>query len=483
LSEVLTMTTQSTRTPPGPRGVPLFGNVIGAWRDPIGLIMSSWREYGDVVKFKFGPFDYLFLNDPDAIHHVLVDNAKNYTKSRNYQGLKLVLGEGLVTSERETWKRQRKLVQPAFHRERLAGFAGAMVMDTTSMLERWATRGPEAFDVHEEMMRLTFRIVGRTLFSTDVEADADRIGPAVSAAMHYANDYAESIVRMPQWLPTPANIRFKKVMRTLDDLVLRIVAERRATKGTAQPNDLLTMLMEAHDDETHDAMSDRQLRDEVMTIILAGHETTANLLTWTWFLLSSHPDVERRMHDEIANVLGDRAPTLDDLPKLKLVKMVIEESLRLYPPAWAFERQAVADDTIAGYPVRAKTIIGMTPYALHRHPRYWENPEGFDPERFTPERSEGRPRYAYLPFGGGPRFCIGNGFAMMEAQILVAMIAQRHRLQLVPGHPIVLDPTVTLRPKHGVKVTIERQRATRSDAFPTAMPPLAAAPATMTLTT
>lgn len=467
----MAMATESTRTPPGPRGVPLFGNVLDAWKDPIGLMMKSWREHGDVVKFKFGPFDYLFLNDPDAIHHVLVDNAKNYTKSRNYQGLKLVLGEGLVTSEGDTWRKQRKLVQPAFHRERLAGFAQSMVGDTASMLERWATRGPEAFDVHEEMMRLTFRIVGRTLFSTDVEVDADRIGPAVSAAIHHANDYAEAIVRVPQWLPTPANFRFKKAIATLDELVLRIIADRRKPNAD-QPNDLLAMLMAAHDDETKEGMSDRQLRDEMMTIILAGHETTANLLTWTWYLLSSHPDIARRLGAEVAEVLGDRAPSLDDLPKLKLTKMILEESLRLYPPAWAFERQAVAADTIAGYHVTPKTIIGIAPYTLHRHPRYWENPEGFDPERFAPERSEGRPKYAYLPFGGGPRFCIGNGFAMMEAQIIVAMIAQRHRLELVPGHPIVLDPQVTLRPKHGVRVTIEPQRATRSRPWPAAVAPL-----------
>ena len=451
------MATESPTMPPRPRGVPFFGNVLDAWKDPIALMMKAWREHGDVVAFKFGPFDYLFLNDIDAIHHVLVDNAKNYTKSRNYQGLKLVLGEGLITSEGETWRKQRKLIQPAFHRERLAGFARSMVSDTEAMLARWETRGAEAFDVHGEMMRLTFRIVGRTLFSADVEADADRIGPAVTAAMHHADDYAEALVRVPQWLPTPSNLRFKRSMRALDDLVLRIIAERRRQAwggAETQPNDLLAMLMAAHDDETTAGMSDRQLRDEVMTLILAGHETTANLLSWTWYLLSSHPDVARRVRAEVDEVLGDRAPTVDDLPKLRLVKMVVEESMRLFPPAWAFERQAVEDDELAGYRVKKGTIIGVSPYMLHRHPRFWENPEGFDPERFSPERSEGRPKYAYLPFGGGPRFCVGNAFAMMEAQIIVAMIARKHRLALVPGHPIALDPRITLRPRHGVRVTI-----------------------------
>lgn len=476
------MTSENTRTAPGPRGVPFFGSVLDAWRDPIDLMMRSWRAHGDVVKFKFGPFDYLFLNDLDAIHRVLVENAKAYTKSRNYQGLKLVLGDGLLTSEGETWRRQRKLAQPAFHRERLAGFADAMARDTGAMLDAWSGRGDEPFDVHAEMMRLTFRIVGRTLFSTDVEADAGVVGPAVTLAMHHADDYASSIVRMPQWIPTPANLRFKKAIRALDEVVLRIVGERRraAAEGDAGPNDLLGMLMASRDD-ADGTMSDRQLRDEIMTLILAGHETTANLLSFTFYLLSSHPDVARRLRAEALDVLGeDRAPTVDDLPKLKLVKMVVEESMRLYPPAWAFERQASEDDVVAGYAVKKGTIIGISPYTLHRHPRYWENPEGFDPERFSPERSEGRPRYAYLPFGGGPRFCIGNGFAMMEAQIIVAMIARKHALALVPGHALDLEPTITLRPKNGVRVTLAPQRATRSAAWPAATP---LAPTTITLTT
>jgi cytochrome P450 len=457
--------------------VPIFGSVLDAWRDPVGLLMRSWQSYGDVIGFKFGPFDYVALNDPDAIHHVLVENAKNYKKSRNYQGLKLVLGEGLLTSEGEAWRKQRKLAQPAFHRERLAGFAETMVADTQSMLDRWK-RIDGTFDVHDEMMKLTFRIVGRTLFSADVQEDADRIGPAVTQAIHHANDYAEAIVRWPQWIPTPSNIRFKKALAELDAMVLRIIADRRKP-GAEQPNDLLSMLMAAQDEETKAGMSDRQLRDEVMTLILAGHETTANLLSWTWYLLSSHPDVARRVRAEVDEVLGDRAPTIEDLPKLKLVKMVLEESMRLYPPAWAFERQAIDDDEIGGYRVAKKTIIGISPFLLHRHPRYWENPEGFDPERFSPARSEGRPKHAYLPFGGGARFCIGNGFAMMEAQIIVAMIARKHRLSLVPGHPIELDPTVTLRPKHGVRVTLEpRQGATRSATLPTATPAPVAIPLT-----
>ena len=456
------------RRAPGPRGVPLFGNTLGAWKDVLKLMFQSWQAHGDIVRFKFGPYDYLFINDPDAIRHVLVDNNKNYTKSRNYHGLKLVLGEGLVTSEGDHWRRQRKLAQPAFHRDRLASFAQTMVADTSALLDRWAAKDGEVMDVHAEMMRLTFRIVGRTLFSTDVEGESERIGPAITVAMHHANDYAESLVRIPPWVPTPGNFRFKRAMRDLDELVLRIIGERRAAKGAgdaspslaAGPHDLLSMLMDARDEETRAQMTDRQLRDEVLTLVLAGHETTANLLTWTWYLLSKHPDAARRVYAEVRAVLGERKPALEDLPKLTYTTMVINESMRLLPPVWAFERQAIAADTLGGFDVPAGAIVGIAPYCLHRHPRYWENPEGFDPERFAQGRGEGRPRYAYLPFGGGPRQCIGNGFAMMEAQIILAMIAQRHRLELVAGHPVELEPTVTLRPKHGMRMTLRAQTQT-----------------------
>jgi cytochrome P450 len=478
MSEVSVVGTRA----PGPRGLPWFGSVFPAWRDPLTLFRESRVRYGDVVRFKFGPFQYYLVNDPDVVKHVLVDNPKGYTKSRNYLGLKVVLGEGLLTSEGDHWRRQRKLAQPAFHRDKLAGFATSMSMATRDMLTRWTREGADkSFCIHAEMMRLTFRIVGLTLFSSDVDGDAKDVGHALEVAMHWANDYAESMIRVPPYIPTPGNVRFRRAKKTLDDVVFRLIAERRAQAAKTGDfgGDLLGMLMSATEEPDPSAasssasaarsgMDDQQLRDEIITMILAGHETTANLLSWTFSLLSKHPEVERRVREEARRVLGDRDPVLEDVKSLEYTKMVLEEALRLYPPAWVFERQAIAPDTLGGYAIEPGAIIGLCPYVLHRHPDHWENPEAFDPERFRPERAEKRPRYAYLPFGGGPRTCVGNHFAMMEGQILLAMIVREQRLELEANHPVVLDPVITLRPKHGIKVRRRPQAGTSTS--PSASP-------------
>jgi cytochrome P450 len=452
------MAETQAKTPPGPKGRPIFGHTLEAWKDPLRFMFDSVRDYGDIVRFAFGPYEYVMINHPDAVHHVLVENAKNYTKSRNYDGLKLVLGHGLVTSEGETWKRQRRLAQPAFHRDRLASFARTMAAEAEVTANEWDAKVGEPLDVSAEMMRLTFRIVGRTLFSVDLESDAQRLGPAIVEAMHFADAYASSVFRLPMWLPLPKIRSFRRAVSELDDLVLRIIAERRAAKD-GEHDDLLDMLMRAQDEATREGMSDRQLRDEVMTLVLAGHETTANLLTWTFCLLSQHPEIARRVRDEALAVTGGRPATLEDVPRLKLVSMVLQESMRLLPPVWAFERQAIEEDAVMGFRVPARAIVGISPYCLHRHPRYWENPEGFDPERFAPERAQSRPRYAYMPFGGGPRQCIGNNFALMEGQIILATLASRFRVDLAPGETIDPEPTVTLRPRRGVRVTVARAGA------------------------
>lgn len=446
---------------PGPKGLPFFGNLFPALRDPIGLFLEARATFGDVVRFKFGPFDYYLVNDPEVVRHVLVENAEAYTKSRNYVGLRIVLGDGLLLSEGDHWRRQRKLAQPAFHRGKLAGFADQMSRATRDLLDRWKAEDTrEPFDIHREMMRLTFRIVGLTLFSSDVEGDAREVGEAMDVAMFWANDYAESIVRIPPSIPTPANVRFKRAMKTLDAVVYRLIAERRErAKSDGFGDDLLGMLMEAVDETSGSGMTDKQLRDEVITMVLAGHETTANLLSWTFYLLSKHPDAERRVREEARRVLGDRDPVLDDVKKLEETRMVLEEALRLYPPAWMFERQSTQADELGGYRIEPGSIIGICPYVLHRHPQYWENPEGFEPARFRADASASRPRYAYLPFGGGPRTCIGNHFAMMEAQILLAMIVRDYRLELDPSHRVELDPLITLRPKHGIQVRRRRPTA------------------------
>jgi cytochrome P450 len=437
---------------PGPRGGLFFGSLFEAQRDPLEFFQRVIGEYGDYVGVRFGPYRYLIVNDPDAVRQVLVDNHRNYKKSRNYQGLKLVLGEGLVTSEGDFWRRQRRLAQPAFHKERLASFVRTMVSDAAAMLERWsATKESGSFDVHHEMMRLTLRIVTRTLFSTDSDADADAVGHAMSVAIEHVNEYADALIRIPPWVPTPKNLRFGRARRTLDALVLRIIDERR--KAVEKPNDLLSMLMSAQDEETREQMTDRQLRDEVMTLVAAGHETTANALTWAFFLLAQHPDVAERVRAEAHSVLGGRRPSIEDLPRLAFTRSVLEETMRLYPPAWIIEREAMAEDRLGGYRVRRGSVVAMSPFALHRNPRYWERPNEFDPDRFSPARAMARPKYAYLPFGGGPRLCIGNAFAMMEAQIILAMVAAEWSLDLTPGFVVELDPSVTLRPRRGLFMT------------------------------
>ncbi len=453
------MARESTKNgaPPGPPGVPILGNLLQGWRDPLGLFVRTQRDCGDFARLRFGPYDYYLLHDPVDVHHVLVDNHRAYTKSRNYAGLKLVLGQGLLTSEGDFWRSQRKLAQPAFHRQRMSGFVDTMAKDTASMLERWADLSEPAVDAHAEMMRLTLRIVGRTLFSTDVDGEAPAVGAALTHALAWTNNYVESIVKVPPWLPTPENLRFKRSKKTLDDLVFRILETRRASGE--DPGDLLGMLMAVRDEDTREGMSDKQLRDEVMTLVVAGHETTTNLLAWAFYLLSEHPDVARRLKTEVDQVLCGRVPTLADLPRLAYTKQVIEESLRLYPPAWVFERQAVVDDEIKGYRLPKGSIIGISPWSIHRSPSLWNDPERFDPDRFLPAPVAARPKFAYLPFGGGPRFCIGNGFAMMEAQVIVAMIAQKYSLDLVPGHPVVPDPLVTLRPRFGMQMILNRAAA------------------------
>jgi cytochrome P450 len=442
---------------PSPRGLPLLGNVFEAWRDPIGLITRSARELGDLVRFRFGPLNFVLVAAPADIHHVLVGNHKNYVKSRSYDGIRFVLGRGLLTSEGEHWKKQRRLAQPAFHHQRLKGFATTIAATTRDMLTRW--QGFSApFDLHREMMRLTFRIVGLTLLSTDVEGDAAAFGRALDVALRWANDYAEQAVRIAPSFPTPKNLRYRRAKHTLDELVLRIIGERR--RSGEPGSDLLGLLLAARDEATGEGMSDDDLRDEVMTLVLAGHETTANALTWAFSLLATSPDVVTRLRAEIREVLGEREPAFDDLARLVYADRVVQEAMRLYPPAWVLERQALADDVIAGHRIPAGTTLVIAPYLMHRDPRSWEAPEEFDPDRFAPERFGERQKEAYMPFGDGPRICIGKGFAMMEAKIALVMIVRHFDVQLLCARDeIGMEPGITLRPKSAVTVRARRSVA------------------------
>jgi len=441
---------RNARSPaPGLRGHPILGSLPRARRDPIALFMDSFRDYGEVVRFRFGSMVGHLVSSPAGVNHVLAENNKNYGKqTRGYRNLRRVLGNGLLTSEGETWKRQRRIAQPAFHRQRIAGFAQAMVRaaeDAAADLE--SRRGLE-IDMHHEMMRLTLRVVGETLLAYDPTDAADEVGAALAYLLAIANERTSRILDLPPLVPTRENLRFRRALATLDDVVLRMIAERRKSPGDR--GDLLSMLIESRDAETGEAMDDRQLRDEAMTILLAGHETTANALTFTWLLLSRYPAAFRELRSELQRVLGGRSPQVDDLPRLTLTRRILQESMRLYPPAWIIARSVIAPDEIAGYQIPARSVLFISPYVVHRHPGLWEDPEGFDPERFADEP----PRGAYLPFGGGPRMCIGNAFATLEAELVLATLAQRLRFDLVPGGGVELEPSITLRPQNGIRMNV-----------------------------
>jgi cytochrome P450 len=444
---------QAVLRPPGPRGFPIIGVLPQLRSDPIRVFLDAADRYGDFVHLKAGPYHGYLLSNPDDIKHVLQDNYRNYHKSPLYERLKDGVGEGLLTSEDSFWLRQRRLAQPAFHRQRVAAMAEAMVDSTEQMLERWegVVKRRETVDLVQEMMHLTQRIIVRTMFSTELGPAAEVVNRTWPIINQRIGETFWS-TKLETRLPLPANRRFDRALRDLERVVYQMIDDRRRSGHDKQ--DLLSMLLSASDEETGERMTDRQLRDEVMTMLLAGHETTSLALSWTCFLLWQHPDVARRVVHEADRVLGGGRPTFADIEQLAVTRMVLQESLRLYPPAWGFSRLALAEDQIGGYRVPARSIVFLIPFVVHRRPRLWPDPERFDPDRFTPDRVAERPRFAYLPFGGGPRQCIGNQFAMVEAQLILATVMRRYRIELEPGQHVSPEPLITLRPKSGIRVRV-----------------------------
>ena len=440
--------------PPGPRNPPVIGNLQPFRKDTLNFL-ARVASHGDIAYFKAGPQAIYLFNDPEAIKEVFVTKAHNFTKSRVLQKAKKFLGEGLLTSEGQFHLRQRRLIQPAFHRDRLIGYGAAMTAAADRLRSRW--RGGDTMDVHAEMTRLTLAVVAKTLFNADVEADSGEIGEALETILGLFETILLPFSELLEKLPLPYVKRYNKAKESLDAIIYRIIAERRASGD--DKGDLLSMLLTAQDPEATGpaapGMSDKQVRDEALTLFLAGHETTANALTWTWYLLSQNLECERRFHDELDSALAGRLPVFDDLPRLKYTEAVFAESMRLYPPAWALGRMALNDIEIGGYQIPARAIILMSPYITHRTAKYWPDPERFDPGRWTPEAAEARPKFTYYPFGGGQRVCVGERFAWMEGVLILATIAQKWRLRLVPGHPVAPDALITLRPKHGMRMTIE----------------------------
>lgn len=437
--------------PPGPKGHFLLGHAQSLAHDWPGFSMRCARDFGDIASYRFLRIPICQFTHPDDIETVLVRQAANFHKSRDYAVLAFILGRGLLTNEGTSWQAQRQLIQPAFRHENISSYAAIMADAAGRLMSRWTDQ--QAADLHQEMAQLTLEIVTRCLFGSKLNHDTRVIGSAIAAVMDRFFSQAFLSFLLPEGFPIPKTPRLLRSRRELNRVIFAIIRERRAASNPG--NDLLQTLLNAHD-ERGNRMDDVQLRDELMTLFIAGHETTANALTWTWYLLAQNPAVEVALVAELEQVLGGRPPVLSDLPRLPYAEMVMKESLRLYPPAWGIGRLAIRDFEIAGFHMRAGTNVFILPWLVHRDPRFFPDPLRFDPERWRgdPARAGRIPRFAYFPFGGGPRVCIGAGFAMMEATLLLATIAQRYRFTLLPEPPVVPFFSITLRPRHGLPVRI-----------------------------
>jgi cytochrome P450 len=458
------MHTSVTRTrtqfprPPGPAGYPLLGILPYLRRNPLQFLTNAARQYGDVVCLRLGPRQAYFLSHPDHIAYVLQTNHRNYRKSSMVEALRPFLGTGLATSDGDLWRRQRRLIQPAFHRQQIANLMTTVIEATAACLDRWHARAsPSApLDIVHEMMHLTGTIIVKALFGSTLRDPEGTILDDFQVVTHYS---LQRILAWTAWsahVPTIKRRRYRHALRRLEETVWDIIDARR--RSSASPDDLLSMLLGACDPETGGQMSNQQLRDEIMTMFFAGHETTGLALTWMWYLLARHPEVAVSVRGELATVLQGRAPTVQDLPNLRYTRMVIHETLRLYPPSWILSRAPIADDVIGGYHVPAHTTVLFSQYVTHRHPGFWVHPDQFAPERFAPECLADRPRFAYFPFSGGPRQCIGEPLALMEIHCILAMIAQRHHLALLPGHQVTPAAVLTLQPRGGLPMTLHALR-------------------------
>ncbi len=449
-------TTDRSKVPPGPRGSFFLGNTFAYLRDPIGFLSKSVREHGDIVNLRLGNLTTYLLVNPEHMEYVLKSHADHFMKDKLTRWLIPLVGQGLLTSEGEFWRRQRRLAQPAFQRVQIERYAEVMVEDTQRMLESW--RQGQVRNVHDDFMRLTLSIVARTLFNTELAGDADKIGESLEVVMNY-------FMSPMRWfgirekMPLPSTLRYRRAIKQIDDIVYGIIRQRR--ESGEDPGDLLSRLLEARDEQGN-GMTDSQLRDEAVTLILAGHETTALVMFYTFYLLSQSPEAEQRLASELSVVLSGRAPTAGDVPDLRYTEWVIRESMRLYPPAWAIAREALSDCEIGGYSVPKGTQIFLSQFLVHRDARIFGDPDTFRPDRWDNDLIKRLPRCAYFPFGDGPRVCIGNHFAMMEAVLILATIAQSYRLTLRPGPKLELLPSITLRPRRSLLMQLHRRAATES---------------------
>ena len=442
--------------PPLVPGLPLVGSLPELSRlGMLEFIERHWPTLGDVFRARVGPRTLVVVVHPDGVERVLASNKENYIKGATYDSIRLLTGQGLLTLEGDAWKKRRRLEQPSFHRESIRKLVSTFASVTRGALESWRRRLPEGgvLEMHHEMMGLTLEVVGETLFGQRLSSeDVDVSGRNFGEALQLVSERGSSPVRLPLAVPTPDNLRLRRALKLLDTQVHSIIT--RARIEPAKGPTLLSMLIDARDADTAEALTDKELRDEVITLFLAGHETTALLLTWGLILLGEHPEVVRRMRDEVQAVLGDREPTAEDLPKLPYLRQVIDEILRLRSPTWTVARDVVADDVICGHRVCKGERVLPISYLTHRHPEFWDEPQRFDPDRFSPERSKGRNTWSYFPFSLGSRICIGNIFSLAEAQVVLAMLLQKVDFELALSAPVKPLAHATLRPSGPVDVRI-----------------------------
>jgi cytochrome P450 len=449
---------KSSTSPPGPKRNYLRRFLILFRRRPLEFLQEAAKKYGDVVYLNAGKHNVFLLNHPEYIKDVLVTHQNNFTKGRGLEVAKRFLGEGLLTSEGDFHTRQRRLSQPAFHQDRIAEYAKVMVEYTKKRQNQW--EDGETFEITQEMRSLTLAIVAKTLFDADIESESKDVGDALSSLMNIFDKTLNlPFLNFFEKIPfLPMNRKFKEARNKLDGIVYRMIQDHRA--GGKDRGDLLSMLLMSKDMELDGGvMSDEQLRDEVMTLFIAGHETTANALSWTWYLLSQHPAVYQKLQTELDNVLKGKFPTITDVEKLSFTRMVFSESMRIYPPAWVIGRRPMNDYPVGNYVLPAKSFILLSQYVMHHDERYYPEPFEFKPERWTLEEIEKRPKFSYFPFGGGGRQCIGESFAWMEGILVIACIAQNWQFDLVPGKTVEPYPVITLRPKTGIKMIPKRRKA------------------------
>jgi cytochrome P450 len=447
--------------PRGPRGHLLTGNLPEYRRDPLTFLTECVRTHGDFVPLRLGPYRAVVVNDPRDIEQVLVETTTNYSRYLLARLSGSLMGKGLFTSEGRLWQRERKLIAPAFHRRAVNEFADVMAATADQVVADWSDG--DHIEIMAEMSRITVRNVARTLFGADVAGDAATVADALTVVFDTFQSRLESPYPLPEWVPTRDNRRFALARRRLDETIYRIIGERG--KSGAEQSDVLALLMAAQQEDGA-VMTDRQLRDEVMALFIGGHEPVAGGLSFLWYLLAQHPEAAARLRAELDDVLGGRPPTLADLPRLPYLEMVVKESLRLYPPAWGFDRRAVRDCEIGGRPVTKGTLVLILQWVLHRDPRHFDRPDEFLPERWDDAMRATLPKYAYLPFGGGPRFCVGNLFAMLQMQLVVGSVAQQVSLTLAPGAAAIPQPSITLRPRGGIRMVVRRRAGISGTATP-----------------